>query len=123
MNVRDPLRVYGMRVFDQENLLLSPFSLVELNLLRRAKKLEISNFESFSSALSELISHYGIDVLSDEPAYHYQASLFERQFRLTFFGSLHASVSKVEAEVLASFDGAYDRLASSGVKRIDPREL
>ena len=123
MKVDDPLREYGVKVFGLENLALSPFALVELNFLSRAKKLDIQDFEGFSSALSDLITSKEIRLIADKPGYHRQASLLERQYRLTFFDSLHASVSKIEGETLLSFDKFYDRLASTGVKRVDPRSL
>ena len=100
---------------------MSPFSILELNLLRRAKKLEIRDLQEFSSALSDLIKKRAVRLLPDKPEYHYQAYLFEKQFRLTFFDSLHAGVSKIEGETLLSFDKSYDRLAGVGVARVDPR--
>lgn len=110
-------------MLDQKNLLLSPFSLLELHLLARAKRLEIANFEIFARDLSTLLAVQEIRTLPDKPEYHSRASQLESRFRLTFFDSLHAAVAKVEAEVIASFDKAYDMLSGAGVKRLDPREL
>ncbi|MGI0083644.1 MAG: hypothetical protein ACREBQ_01035 [Nitrososphaerales archaeon] len=74
----DPLRRYAVKVFELMNLVLSPFCLLELNFLRRAGKLEVQNFEEFSSALSDLIASKGIRLITDKPRYHQQASLLER---------------------------------------------
>lgn len=124
MMTGDPLREHGIRVFEEgKNIIFSPFSLVELSLLWRSKKLEIQDWEEFSAALSDLMVSKEVHLISDKPSYHYQAVLLEKQYNLTFFDSLHAAVAKIKGETLVSFDKSYDRLAGSGVKRIDPREL
>jgi len=123
IKVDDSLRKYGVKAFEQANLVLSPFALIELNFLRRAKKLVIDNYPGFSLALTELLASHEVRLLADKPEYHLQASLLERQFHLTFFDSLHAGVSKIEGETLLSFDRSYDKLEGAGVKRIDPRSI
>jgi predicted nucleic acid-binding protein len=119
----DPLRQYAVKVFELENLILSPFSLLELNFLKRFGKIEIRDPETFTSSLSEIINSNGVRLIPDKPSYHHQASLLESEFRLTFFDSLHAAVAKSEGETLLSFDPAYDRAERAGVKRRDPRKL
>jgi predicted nucleic acid-binding protein len=119
----DPLRQYAVKVFELENLILSPFSLLELNFLKRSGKIEIRDPETFTSSLTEIINSNGVRLIPDKPSYHHQASLLEREFRLTFFDSLHATVAKSERETLLSFDPAYDRAERVGVKRRDPRKL
>lgn len=119
----DPLRKYATRVFELSNLRLSPYSLIELSFLERSGKLEIEDPLAFSSALAELVTSNEVQLIADKPSYHHHAIALERDFRLTFFDSLHASVAKVEGEALASFDSAYDRAERSGVKRVDPRKL
>jgi predicted nucleic acid-binding protein len=74
----------------------------------------------FANDLGALLSAFSVIIMNDRPQYHSVARKFESRFRLTFFDSLHAAVSKVEGEILASFDRVYDRLEDEGVKRIDP---
>jgi len=103
--------------------LLSPFSLLELNLLVRAGKLKISDYDSFARDLDALLAAHSILTLNDKAEFHSEGSRFEERFNLTFFDSLHAAVSKVQRETIVSFDKAYDRLRGSGVIRLDPKEL
>jgi len=126
INPDDPLRPYSIKVLDEQretDLLLSPYSLLELSLLERAGKFEIPNFERFSVDLRDLFQAKSIRPLPDKIMYHSQGRVLESRFKLTFFDSLHAAVAKVEKETLASFDKSYDKLSGSGVKRLDPRSL
>lgn len=123
INANDPLREYGIKAFNRRDLILSPFSLLELNLLRRSLEIEVSDFQAFVQGISELLAQKEVKLLPDRPEYHYEANALEKRFHLTFFDSLHAGVSKVEGETMLSFDKAYDRLTNSGVRRTDPRDL
>lgn len=123
MNPDDPARVPAMSVLANESLHLSPYSLLEINLLTRAGKLKIEKFDDFAYDLAALFQMRGIKILHDKPAYHAKARQYESGFQLTFFDGLHAAVAKVEREVIASFDKVYDRLSKEGVKRLDPRKF
>jgi predicted nucleic acid-binding protein len=123
LNSEDPVNPFALRVPAGESPLLSPFSLFEVNLLARAGKLEILDYDDYSNNVGAMLAMYSVKILSDKPQYHSVARQFESRFKLTFFDSLHAAVSKVEGEVLASFDRTYDRLDAEGVKRINPRDL
>jgi len=123
MNPVDQANRSARKVLNQDGLLLSPFSLLEVNLLGRAGKLEIKNFSDFSNYLSALLEMSSIRILSDRPEYHSEAHRLEHGFRLTFFDSLHAAVSKVQKEIIVSYDKAYDRLGKEGVRRIDPSDI
>ena len=79
---------------EQDALLLSPFSLLEVNLLARAGKLEILNFGDFARDLNALLDASSIRTLSDRAEYHSEARRFESEFNLTFFDSLHGAVSE-----------------------------
>ena len=68
-------------------------------------------------------SAFSIRVTNDKREFHSVARKFESRFRLTFFDSLHAAVSKQEGGTLARFDRAHDKLEEEGVKRIDPASL
>jgi len=123
MNPVDRANASARKVLNHEGLVLSPFSLLEVNLLTRAGKLEIRNFGDFSADLSALLEVSSIRILNDLPEYHSEAHRLESEFRLTFFDSLHAAVSKVQREIIASYDRAYDRLEKEGIKRLDPADI
>lgn len=123
INPHDPARADAVDVLDNHDLRLSPYSLLEVTLLARARKLKIDNFDDFASDLTALFEMRGVNILQDKPQYHATASKLESGFDLTFFDSLHAAVAKVEREVIVSFDKVYDRLSSEGVKRLDPKKL
>jgi hypothetical protein len=61
--------------------------------------------------------------LNDRPEYHSEARRLESRFKLTFFDSLHGAVSKVQREIIVSFDRVYDRLNQEGVRRLDPEDI
>lgn len=123
LNRSDPANLLARKALEQDGLSLSPFSLLEVNLLARAGKLEIKNFGGFAKDLTQLLSAKSIRTLNDRPEYHSEARRLESAFRLTFFDSLHGAVAKVQREVIVSFDRAYDRLAREGIKRLDPKDL
>ena len=123
LNPKDPLNTPAKKVLEQEALLLSPFSLLEVNLLARAGKLEILNFDDFARDLNALLDAKSIRTLNDRAEYHSEAHRFESEFNLTFFDSLHGAVSKVQKETIVSFDRAYDKLSRAGVRRLDPTDI
>ena len=123
LNPKDSLNAPARKVLEQSAMLLSPYSLLEMNLLVRAGKLEISDYAGFARDLDALLAANSIRTLNDMAEFHSEARRLEERFKLTFFDSLHAAVSKVQKETLVSFDKAYDRLRSSGVTRLDPKEL
>lgn len=85
--------------------------------------MEISDHNSFARDLDTLLAANSIRILNDRAEFHSEGRGFEEQFKLTFFDSLHAAVSRVQKETIVSFDKAYDRLTGSGVIRLDPKEL
>lgn len=123
INPEDPANGHARRIFEQEGLLLSPYSLLEVNLLARAGKLVIKNFDDFANDLGTLLDAHSVEVLPDRAEFHSVARGLERRFRMTFFDSLHAAASKVMKEMIVSFDRSYDKLSSEGIKRIDPRTV
>jgi len=123
LNPKDPLNSPARKVMEQDALLLSPFSLLEVNLLARAGKLEILNFGDFARDLNTLLDASSIRTLNDRAEYHSEARRFESEFKLTFFDSLHGAVSRVQKETIVSFDKTYDKLSKVGVIRLDPKEI
>jgi predicted nucleic acid-binding protein len=123
LNPADPANQPARKVLNQDGLLLSPYSLLEVNLLARAQKLLIRDYNDFADDLGTLLEVSSVKILSDRAEYHSSARRLETRFKLTFFDSLHAAVSKVRREMLVSFDKSYDRIANDGVRRIDPRDF
>jgi len=123
INPDDPAKGPARRVLDQEGLLLSPYSLLEVNLLARAGKLIIKDFDDFTNNLGTLLEAHSVEILSDRAEFHSVARGLETRFRMTFFDSLHAAASKVMKEMIVSFDRSYDKLSGEGVKRINPRAV
>jgi predicted nucleic acid-binding protein len=120
LNNIDPLNEPALRVLNSGPF-LSPFTVFEINMLYRAEKLEIKDYDLFAKDLESLLSTSSVQVLPDRARYHSVARHLETRFKLSFFDSLHGAVSKVEGEMIASFDRTYDKLSSEGIKRIDPR--
>jgi len=123
LNPSDPLRSVAKKVLSTEHLLLSPYALLELNLLIRAGKIKVKSFDNFAGGLDAFFRSRGITVLPDNPRNHSIAQQIESNFGLTFFDSLHGAVAKSEGLTLMSFDSSYKRLRSIGVKHIDPRTV
>jgi len=121
LNRRDPLRPAAADVLNTRGLVLSPYSLLEINMLVRAKKIKVGDFEAFANELGAYLKARGIAVLQDRPEYHATARSIGRRHRLSFFDSLHAAAAMGESGEIVSVDRAYDRIA--GVRRRDPEDL
>ncbi len=99
------------------HLCISPYALVELDLLIQSGKITVKDRHRFHESLAELIDYYDIELLQPRPQYHATASgLRANNAALTFFDSLHAAVVIVEGGEMVSFDGIYDKI--EGVKRL-----
>lgn len=57
-----------------------------------------------SQGTSTLLDARSVWTLSDRPEFHSEARRLESRFKLTFFDSLHAAVSKVQKEIIVSSD-------------------
>ncbi len=102
---------------DYGHLCVSPYALIELDLLIQSGRIKVSNQLKFYDGLAELIDYYDLEPLVPRPAYHAAASNLRRDnVELTFFDSLHAAVSIVEGAEMISFDRVYDRIG--GIKRL-----
>lgn len=98
------------------HLCISPYALIELDLLIQSGKIRVSDPLKFYEGLAELIDYYDLELLKPRPAYHATASNLRRgSIPLTFFDSLHAAVSIVEDSEMLSFDRIYDGI--DGIKR------
>lgn len=105
LNPHDPLRSVARKVLaPKEHLLLSPYALLELNLLIRAGKAKVRSFDNFAERLSAFCRSRGMTVLPDNPRNHSIAQQIESNFGLTFFDSLHGAVAESEGLALISLD-------------------
>jgi predicted nucleic acid-binding protein len=119
MNEKDSLHKYFIKIAENEKLLLSPYSLIELNMLYLSKKIEISNYEDFQKDLENLLDYYSISLIIDKPRYHGKASYLREIYKMTYFDSLHASISLIENIPIVSSDPIYSKI--KGLKYIHPK--
>jgi len=91
-------------------LTLSPFSLIEIDMLIRSGKLRVVDYHEFISALSDMLSLYGISIFPDEAGIHGLAQRLRDEHGLTFFDSLHASAAMRKNATLYSYDRIYQRV-------------
>lgn len=98
--------------FEGETL-LSPYALIELNLLVRSSEITVSDVGAFYTALSSLLEYRAVSFLSSKPLYHAKAYELRRKYkRLTYFDSLHAAASIIEEAELRSYDRIYANIAT-----------
>jgi len=87
---------------------LSPYSLIELNLLIRSKEVIVRDIGAFYTALNSLLEYRSVNLLPSKPLYHAKAYELRRKHRqLTYFDSLHAAVTIIEGAELVSYDKKY----------------
>ncbi|WP_309493152.1 PIN domain-containing protein [Candidatus Hecatella orcuttiae] len=99
-------------MFEGETL-LSPYALVELNLLIRSGEVAVREVGAFYTALGNLLEYRAVDLLPSKPLYHAKAYELRRRYKqLTYFDSLHAAASIVEEAGLVSYDRTYTNIAN-----------
>ncbi len=87
-------------------LKLSPYALMELDLLILSGKLEV-RIPTFYEGLERVLSYYGIEVVKPRPKHLEKGWELRKRYGLTYFDSLHASTAIIENEVLVSYDRIY----------------
>lgn len=90
-------------------LRLSPYTLIELDLLILSGRLEVK-IPSFYDGLSKTLSYYGLEVVRPSPKHVEKGWELRKKYGLTYFDSLHASAAIVEGEVLVSYDRTYQNI-------------
>ena len=88
---------------------LSPYSLVELDLLVSSRSLVVK-VPDFYEALESVLAYYGISVLAPSPSHFARAWILRREYGLGFFDSLHAAAALESGEILVSFDRTYSKV-------------
>jgi len=105
----------------RRRLTLSPYALVELDLMIRSNKVAVSEVEAFHKSLDAFLEHRNIRIPPPRPRYHAEAYALRRKYKqLTYFDSLHASIGIVENVELVSYDETYANIAGLMFKR--PKE-
>ena len=90
---------------------ISPYSLIELDLLLRSGEILVKEVTAFYDALNELLKYREVSTFPTKPEYHREAfKLREKYTSLTYFDSLHAAVGIVENLKMVSYDREYAKL-------------
>ena len=90
---------------------LSPYSLIELNLLLRCGEIVVREVKTFYTTLNKLFKYREISSLPAEPIYHGEAHELRKKYsELTYFNSLHAAVGITENLELVSYDKEYAKI-------------
>jgi len=100
---------------------LSPYSIIEIDLLLRSESLKVLNIKEFHRLLDSFTEYQGIRILPLKPLYHAEAYRLREKYKLTYFDSLHASIGIIENLELVSFDKTYK--AVSNLKYKHPSQL
>jgi len=90
---------------------ISPYSLVELDLLLKSGEIIVKEVTAFYETLSVLFKYREIGTYPTKPEYHCEAfKLREKYGNLTYFDSLHAAVAIFEGMELVSYDKEYAKV-------------
>ncbi|TET18737.1 PIN domain-containing protein [Candidatus Bathyarchaeota archaeon] len=90
---------------------LSPYSLIELDLLLRSGEIVVREVKTFYTTLSNLFKYREISLLPAKPINHGEAYELRRKYKeLTYFDSLHAAVGIAENLELVSYDKEYAKI-------------
>ncbi|MCD6154278.1 MAG: PIN domain-containing protein [Candidatus Verstraetearchaeota archaeon] len=90
---------------------ISPYSLIELNLLLKSRTIIVKEVTAFYNALSNLLKYREISTFPIKPEYHCEAFKLREKYKfLTYFDSLHAAVGIVENLEIVSYDKEYAKL-------------
>lgn len=121
INKHDPNHEAVLQCLEQVGRLkLSPYTLLELDLIIRSGRLQLADYAKFYEYLGEALAYYNVAPTTVRPDHFPQARQLRDKYGLTYFDSLHASAAILENEPLISTDKAYT--AVEELKHIDPRE-
>ena len=90
---------------------ISPYSLIELNLLLKSGEILVRDVTAFYETLSELLKYRRVTTFPTKPEYHREAFKLREKYKvLTYFDSLHAAVGIVENLEMVSYDREYAKI-------------
>ncbi len=120
INEKDRLHEVYLEIAEEGGLTLSPYTLIEVEMLWLSKRLIIENYEAFQRHLNNLLEYYSIRLMTDKPPYHATAHRLRRENDLTYFDSLHAAAALTEDLTLISSDPIYRKVEN--LKHLHPTE-
>jgi predicted nucleic acid-binding protein len=97
------------------NCSLSPYTLIEVDLLIKSGNIEVRDAQAFWHKLRSVVEYYRLSIPAPKPDYHAEAERLRAHHGLSYFDSLHAAVAMVEEMTLIS----YDWRAYSRIRRLD----
>jgi predicted nucleic acid-binding protein len=118
--VEDQYHAHARRIISSgEKLLLSPYSLTEINLASRAVG---KNISGFMEQLAKMMEGYdNVQLIPDKAGYHAKAAALEKEHDLSFFDSLHAAAAIEGGYTIISADGRYEKIKD--LHSINPRKF
>ena len=122
LDADDPHNAEARKIITELKVALSPYTLIELDLLIRSGKVAVANYRMFWEKMGETLNLYRIKVLPPRPKYHSKAEELRRQYGLTYFDSLHAAVAITSNMQLVSYDHkAYSKI--KGLRYLHPSNV
>ncbi|MEX2724044.1 MAG: PIN domain-containing protein [Candidatus Freyarchaeota archaeon] len=99
---------------------LSPYSLIELDLLLKSGEIIVAENKTFYSLVGKVLKYRQIGLSAIKPEYHGKAWELREKYNkeLTYFDSLHAAVGLMENLELLSYDKKYAKI--EGLKYAPP---
>ena len=121
INKHDPNHEATLQYLERAGRLkLSPYVLLELDLIIRSGRLKLADYARFFEYLGEALAFYNVVLAAVRPDHFSKARHLREKHGLTYFDSLHASVAILENEPLISYDKAY--IAVEELESLNPRE-
>lgn len=122
LDPKDPNYHIAKRVFTRRKIFLSPYALIELDLLIRSGNVIVRDYIAFWHKLNDALEQYGIRIATPTPLHLATAHKLREQYGLTYFDSLHATIALAGNLELVSFDkGAYSKIPN--LKYRHPHDL
>ncbi len=119
----DPHHMESRRIIaNTGKCMLSPYTLIELDLLIRSGNIVVKDYEGFWYGLKKIMNRYNIAIIIPDPLHHAEAEKLRKTYGLTYFDSLHASVALLEKKPIVSYDErAYSKI--NGLEYIHPQRI
>ncbi len=111
------IKVPGAHVLNEFMGMKVTSFLLELDLLIKSGEIDV-DVGQFYRGLSEPLKYYGIRVVLPSPLHMAKAWHLRREYGLTHFDSLHASVAMSEGIPIISYDEVYSSV--EGLEHIPP---
>lgn len=114
INREDPLHEAAERALERFSILLSPYSLVELDLLVLSGRIEVEDPSEFLRDVARELRLRGVAVAQTRAEVHARASEL-RSRGMGYFDSLHQALAELMGVPILSADGAHSGCGSGWV--------